>query len=398
MHDIIPSSLKSTIKFFKAEVGCILLNDEGCLVIKDSSGFHQNFDYSIRIKIGEGLIGKTAKEGKPLVISNFNVMDPYIPFTPGVKSALILPLKIEKRLIGVIYLESKIEDFFKAGVELLQIFSTESAVAISRAQLQEEKEKTMDALFTTTKSVAAGQLASGFLHEVKNSLNIIALELENTREKMQIDPDIKSKEEYIEKISIIDAEISRSCELSNHAKKFSQRLIPRKVETYLNDVVKNTLKLLDITIRKKEIRPNLKLDPALNKHEIKNDNMLPENTVYIDKGQIEQVIINLILNALEASEPGGRLLLETVLNDSIAEIKITDYGKGIKDIDVPELFKPFFTTKPDGVGLGLYISKIIIEERHQGKIIVDTEPDKRTIFSVQLPIKSKIKELDDDKS
>jgi signal transduction histidine kinase len=244
-------------------------------------------------------------------------------------------------------------------------------------------------MFTSAKAVAAGQIATGFVHEVKNSLNTIALTVKNIGKRIQKEPDIKSKLEYINKIKAIETEIWRSYELSKRLQRFGQRMTPQKLETYLNEVVTNTLELLESTIKKQKIKLDLKLDSALDKHDIAVGKPLKGNPIYIDKVQIEQVIINLILNAIEASNPRSRLLVETKFNESTAEIRITDYGKGITSEDLSEIFKPFFTTKQDGVGLGLYICKLIVEESHQGKMYVTTKPEKGTTFSVQLPIKTK---------
>lgn len=389
LHELIASVLVSSVEFFKAEIGGIMLHDNGYLKFADSYGFPQNFDYEIKIKIGEGLIGKTAQGDTPFVISEFTETDPYIPFSSEGESALILPFKIEDRLIGVLYLESNQKNYFKALDELLKILSAEASIAINRAQLQEEKEETTEALFTTAKSVAAGQLATGFVHEVKNALNTIAMTVGNIGKRIQKEPGIKSKQEYIDNINTIETEIWRSYELSKRLQRFGQRMDPKKTEIYLNDVVKNTLELLDSTIKKQKMKCELKLDPALDKHQIIKGKKFIGNPVYMDKGQIEQVIINLVLNAIEASNRRGRLLVETKISEFLAEIKITDYGKGIKTEDFPEIFKPFFTTKEDGVGLGLYISKLIVEETHQGRIVISTKPDKGTVFSIQLPRKLK---------
>jgi two-component system NtrC family sensor kinase len=114
-----------------------------------------------------------------------------------------------------------------------------------------------------------------------------------------------------------------------------------------------------------------------------------------DLDQIQQVFINLILNASDAMADGGKLMIDTNLtqNKDYIEVKFTDTGVGIPDEVKAKIFDPFFTTKGHGTGLGLSISYGIIE-RHGGKISVDSKPGKGTIFTIHLPVQN-IEEGDD---
>lgn len=303
---------------------------------------------------------------------------------------LVFTLDFQNETLGLVMLFTKVGIPFilheADRYSLASGISRQLAIAFKNIEITEEIEKTRAASFTTAKSVAAGQIATGFVHEVKNSLNTIAMIVGNIGKRIEKDPAIESKQEYIDKIKAIETEIWRSYELSKRLQRFGQHLTPQKTEVYLNDVVLTTIELLDSTIKKHILELKTKLDPALDKREIEGDEKFIGNPIYIDKGQIEQVLINLILNAIEASEQRSRLLVETKLNESDVEIKVTDYGKGINSKLFPEIFKPFFTTKQGGVGLGLYISKLIIEESHQGKITIKSKPGKETTISIKLPI------------
>jgi signal transduction histidine kinase len=94
------------------------------------------------------------------------------------------------------------------------------------------------------------------------------------------------------------------------------------------------------------------------------------------------------LNAADASKSRGRLIVETKPQKNNVEINITDFGRGIETKNFSKIFEPFFTTKSDGVGLGLYISKLIVVDNHQGKIDVKSKRGKGTTFSVLLPKKT----------
>jgi signal transduction histidine kinase len=111
--------------------------------------------------------------------------------------------------------------------------------------------------------------------------------------------------------------------------------------------------------------------------------------VFVDKDQIQQTMINLILNAIEATETGGAITLGTEYSPSnrICIIQVEDTGCGIPKEHLNSIFDPFFTTRASGTGLGLAITHSIIEQ-HGGKITVESTPGKGTSFSIMLPVKA----------
>ncbi|HUW13445.1 MAG TPA: ATP-binding protein, partial [Anaerolineae bacterium] len=104
-------------------------------------------------------------------------------------------------------------------------------------------------------------------------------------------------------------------------------------------------------------------------------------------GRIHQVFLNLVLNALEAMPDGGHLRIGTDCTGDPAWVRVTvaDTGSGIVPDDLSRLFDPFYTTKAEGLGLGLYITRNIVEE-HGGRIEVESEPGEGTTFTVWLPV------------
>jgi two-component system NtrC family sensor kinase len=104
-----------------------------------------------------------------------------------------------------------------------------------------------------------------------------------------------------------------------------------------------------------------------------------------DAELMERVIYNLALNAAQASPAGGAVTVKTRAADGVAEIAVIDRGAGIDRKHMETIFNPFFTTKPQGVGLGLAIVAKIVDE-HGGKIAVESEPGKGSVFRVLLPM------------
>jgi signal transduction histidine kinase len=110
--------------------------------------------------------------------------------------------------------------------------------------------------------------------------------------------------------------------------------------------------------------------------------------IFLDRGQIQQSLINLILNAIEATDPGGSITVTSKLESEKKNIEITviDTGHGISAEDLSKVFDPFFTTKEDGNGLGLAITHGIIEQHH-GTIDVASKKGEGSTFKIKLPVK-----------
>jgi len=136
------------------------------------------------------------------------------------------------------------------------------------------------------------------------------------------------------------------------------------------------------------------LEPQSIFHNITIDTRLDETIphIWIDENQIEQVLMNIALNAAEAMKNHGMLSLATGLNKKgdYVEVRITDTGTGIPQENINKIFDPFFTTKnpQEGTGLGLSVSYGIIQ-KHHGDIIVESEVGKGTRFTIKLPVEKK---------
>ena len=111
-------------------------------------------------------------------------------------------------------------------------------------------------------------------------------------------------------------------------------------------------------------------------------------TIICNQDQIKQVLLNVMINGVESMRRKGELTIESSINHNYVFIKIIDTGVGIKEEHIGNIFKAFFTTKSSGVGLGMNVSKKIIEQ-HSGRIEVTSEYGKGTTFTIMLPIRGK---------
>jgi PAS domain S-box-containing protein len=205
-------------------------------------------------------------------------------------------------------------------------------------------------------------------HEIKNPLTVIGGFAQQVLRK--IDGDGKNKE----KLQIIINETRRLEEFLLDVVGFTKLSRPEKSMASINKLIEEVCCLLDYELKSHDIIVTKSTDESI-----------PE--FLFDPKQIKQVLINIIRNALEAMENGGSLSIETHMKSNAVEIRIRDTGKGIAAEKLKDIFDPFFTTKVRGTGIGLAISREIIES-HTGTIDIQSTVGKGTVSIITLPIAS----------
>ena len=223
-------------------------------------------------------------------------------------------------------------------------------------------------LIRSEKLVSLGRLVAGITHEINNPLTGILLFANLTHNSPNLDPLLKKD------LAVIINEANRCAKIVNGMLDFSRESIPQKKPASLNIVMEAIL----ILIGQRSIFHNINFV---------RDYQPDLPLIPVDENQIEQVFINVLLNAGQSMPGGGTLRIETYTeNEEFNCVKITDTGTGITEENLGKIFDPFFTTKNDkGAGLGLSISYGIIE-RHGGKIEVQSNVREGTTFTIKLPL------------
>ncbi|MDI6854311.1 MAG: GAF domain-containing protein [Deltaproteobacteria bacterium] len=226
-----------------------------------------------------------------------------------------------------------------------------------------ERKRMEEELLRHDRLVMLGKMAAHIGHEIKNPLMIVGGFARQIRDNFEAEP-----QKNLEKLDIIIGEVKRLetflSEVGSYAK-FSE---PKKIPGNLNDLVVETSRLLEPSLKENNIAVKLELDQAL-----------PEAS--FDPDHIRQVLLNIIKNAIEAMDKGGELTVTTGRSAEGVFATITDTGGGIPPEVMDKLFQPFFSSKPKGSGLGLAISKKIMEA-HGGKITIDSKPGTGTKVSL----------------
>ena len=228
-------------------------------------------------------------------------------------------------------------------------------------------------LIQAEKLSSLGQMAASIAHEVNNPLAGVLIYTQLLTKK--IAGDNISKEITLDYLSKMDSELNRSTKLIRNLLDFARQSPPTLREVNLNDVVNRALDLTAHSIELQNIQVIKELNPSLPK-------------LMADFDQLQQVCINLILNAVQAMPEGGKLILHTsVDSNNRLKIEVQDTGCGISPENMSKLFTPFFTTKGKGkgVGLGLAVGYGIIQ-RHQGRIEVQSKEGEGTTFTIYLPL------------
>jgi len=281
--------------------------------------------------------------------------------------------------IGIIVADNKFNNapIMKENTELLSIFASQAAMSIEsysnldtvRSEMQKLSER-QEAIVESEKLAAVGRIAAHMAHEIRNPLVTMG---GYARRIMQMP---KEKSKANKKIDISAEIILKECErlektLSN-VMDFSRPAKFIKEFNNINEVIRDTVNLLKNLFQEKKVEVDMELSEEI-------------PLVKSDFNQMKQVMLNLLQNAIDATPPGGDIDVVTETVDNHLMIRVIDTGAGIQSEDIMHVFEPFFTTKVTGVGLGLSITKKIIND-HDGEITAINREGGGTEFRISLKI------------
>ena len=268
-----------------------------------------------------------------------------------------------------------------AGVLVILAGASLIARSMVRQLLKMDREKALlDAsLMQSSKMAALGKLAAGIAHEVNNPLAVIKEKVGWIRDLMS-EEDIQGSEnykEFDEAVRKIDYHVDRAKKVTHRLLGFARRMEPIQEKVDLNALLSETLDFLSNEAHYRNIQIRTTFDPGL-------------PTTVSDSSQIQQVVLNIVNNAIDAIGKAGVIEIKTGFRRDKRELTVvvTDNGPGIPNDVIGKIFDPFFTTKQYGMGtgLGLSISYSIIEKLG-GRIAVESEVGKGSTFTLYLPWK-----------
>jgi putative PEP-CTERM system histidine kinase len=270
------------------------------------------------------------------------------------------PLTASGRFIGLLALDERVADepFTLADFDLFKTIADQTASMLLNLQLAEHLRE--------AKEAEAFQTISAFMmHDLKNLASSLSLTIQNLPIHFE-NPVFRQ-----DALKIMEQGVSRINRMCNQLSELSKKIELNLVEADLNQLVKNSVYCLNGSSTVKLVT-----------------DLQPLPRLRVDGEQIQKVMTNLILNANEAVGNAGEIRVTTEQKDGWAIFSVSDNGCGMsREFVERSLFRPFKTTKKQGIGIGLYQSKMIVEA-HQGRIEVETEEGRGSVFRVMLPLKT----------
>ena len=220
----------------------------------------------------------------------------------------------------------------------------------------------------STKLEALGRLAGGVAHDFNNLLTVI----EGYARMLRDEPDL-ARAEAVEYVDEIIRAANRASDLTRQLLAFSRRQSSQPRSLDLNELVRRTSGML-----RRVIGEDIQLETDL---------CIEASHIFADPSQIDQVLMNLVVNARDAMPGGGRIRITTAFQEPSVELRVSDHGSGIPPEVMARMFEPFFTTKESGKGTGLGLSLVhAIISQAGGKVEVETAIGQGTTFKIRFPL------------
>jgi len=284
-----------------------------------------------------------------------------------------IPLVSRGQLIGMINLSHKFnrDIYSHEDIELLGTLANQTAIAIENSWLYEDLKKSKSYIRRADRLASLGTLTAALAHEIRNPLVAIKTFIQLLPERLE---DEEFRKHFL---SIASGEVDRISSLVSELLEFARTSDPKLEMENVNSILDGMILLSSTESKKKHI-------------EIVKDYGQDLPPVSIDREQIKQVFLNILLNAIEATPENGKITVETRSfvkpgGEAYIQIRFTDTGCGIPTEHLEDIFNPFFTTKNKGSGLGLSISHQIVQD-HKGYIDVESELDRGSSFFINLPL------------
>ena len=319
-------------------------------------------------KIGEIIVREELAKG-----ANISELNDVIKRMSLLEAEVSLPLISKGQLIGMINLGYKFNKdiYSNEDIELLSTLANQTAIAIENARLYEDLKRSKSYMRRADRLASLGTLTAGLAHEIRNPLVAIKTLTQLLPERLEDD---EFRGQFLK---IAAGEVDRIASLVEELLNFTRPSDPNLEFEDINTILDGMILLVSTETKKKQV--NILRSYASD---------LPP--VQIDREQIKQVFLNILLNAVQATSGNGKITVKTRSfikpgGEPYIQIEFTDTGCGIASENIEEIFNPFFTTKSTGSGLGLSISHQIVQD-HRGYIDVQSQLNKGSSFFVNLPV------------
>lgn len=373
LDEVLRRVVRHAARLLRVQAAALMLVDDAgpVLRIRATYGGGQTWMRRPPLDMAGSFIDEVVRSGSPLALLDLrdHASDAYAQMAAqeGLSSLLCVPLKTSLQRTGLLIVYTIEPRRFRAEeVELLSALAAQSAIAIENACLYRAMLDTQEQLRQSERLAALGSMSAGLAHEIRNPLHTMQL-LAYAMQKDCLRSGTLSAD-----LEVMQSEIGRLTLLVEQFLDFARPKRPAITPQKLQEIMEETLLLVRTEARRRGIRIAKAWTGDL-------------PVVWVDGTQIKQVFLNILLNAMQAMPSGGGIEVRMHANGECITTEIHDHGEGMPAAVKAQLFTPFFTTKPKGVGLGLSISQRIIEG-HRGAIRVISQPGVGTTVRIELPL------------
>jgi signal transduction histidine kinase len=369
LGEVLPRVVRDARRLLRGKLTSLMLERGGDFETVAVDGAGPAYLRRARPGVHNSVSGRVVQTGQPIAVEDvfaepgFHLTD--VAQAEGLVSLLSVPLRAKGRIIGVLNLYSgERRRFHSHEVALMTLLAQQSAVAIENAELFRQAREAGEGLRAAEKLAALGRLSAGLAHELRNPLNTLSV---LTYAMLEQAPHGGLR---VSDLEVVQSEIRRLNLLVDQFLDFARPRPPRFERQRLEEVLEETLLLIG---------------PEAASKRVVLERMWQETpAVWADGDQLKQVFLNLMLNALQAMEHGGRLRAATQRRAGGVVVEIGDTGPGVAPEILDRLFEPFATSRPGGTGLGLPISLRIVQG-HNGELRIESTPGVGTTATVWLP-------------
>ena len=350
--------------------------EEGSLSLRAASGPSGNMNIEETIRLQDSSIGTACRRGKTIEITDLARIEEHhfqnlIQEAP-LASMLSCPIKFEEEAVGVLNVYTdKPHRFSDSEKRLFETLASMGATAIRNARLYERIFQSEELLRRSERLTTLGLLSAEIAHEIRNPLTVIQLLFESLSLDFPED-DLRNKDVRVirEKLEQLESIVSRVLSFGKSQHEMHSRYDLHKLLDDTLHLVRLKLKQSKVDVEYSQNYP----DPIM---------------VNVNKGQVQQAILNLLINANQAMPDGGCIHISSTIEELNGEnqaiIRISDSGSGIDPELHDSIFDSFLTSRPDGTGLGLSIVKRILKS-HSGTISVESSSSDGTTMKISLPL------------
>lgn len=354
----------------------MLLNDKRELEICAVAGGGQHYTQRASLSVSDSLIGQVVIRRAPLQVFDVRKAQGYRSRSMARKerlaSLLSVPILYQQKPIGLINIyTSKPRLFTAEEIRLLDAFASLCAIAIENARRYESVLRAEENIRKADRLATLGVLSAEIAHEIRNPVSIISMLVSSLLEDGAV------ASERRKDLEIIAQKLERISRIVAQVLNFSKQQAPRYEWIDIGEVLSDLFLLMEHALATKHILAKYRAQRSLPR-------------VFLDRGHLEQVLMNLILNAVQAMPHGGLLTVRARLVSRPAphvEIAVSDTGKGIPREILENIFDPFVTSRKEGVGLGLFVSQKLLAQ-YGGRLEVSKTGARGTTLKILLPLEA----------